>query len=87
MPECYHRNGYTTFGMGKLFHSQPEPDRKKAMWDNDVWGGGFGPFPSEAAIEFLERDHDNQPIAHELGDKDKQNELQQPHIKGSRCSG
>jgi arylsulfatase A-like enzyme len=85
MPECFKRNGYTTFGRGKLFHSQPEPKRKKAMWDNDVWGGGFGPFPSEAnqvrgkfwgcegmdddslfpdvknaeaAIEFLEQDHD-----------------------------
>ena len=47
MPECFKRNGYTTFGRGKLFHSQPEPSRRKAMWDNDVWGGGFGPFPGE----------------------------------------
>lgn len=47
MPECFKRNDYTTFGRGKLFHSQPEPQRRKAMWDNDVWGGGFGPFPSE----------------------------------------
>lgn len=46
MPECFKRNGYTTFGCGKLFHSQPERKRKKAMWDNEVWGGGFGPFPS-----------------------------------------
>ena len=47
MPECFQRNGYTTFGRGKLFHSQPAPERKKAMWDNKVWGGGFGPFPDE----------------------------------------
>ena len=47
MPECFKRNGYTTFGRGKLFHSAPEPKRKKAMWDNEVWGGGFGPFPPE----------------------------------------
>lgn len=36
MPECFKRAGYTTFGRGKLFHSQPEPRRRKAMWDNDV---------------------------------------------------
>ncbi|MHC4173200.1 MAG: sulfatase [Planctomycetota bacterium] len=48
MPECFKRNGYTTFGRGKLFHSQPYPKRKKAMWDNEVWRGGFGPFPPEA---------------------------------------
>lgn len=47
MPECFKRNGYATFGRGKLFHSQPDPERKKAMWDNEVWGGGFGPFPPE----------------------------------------
>ena len=47
MPECFKRSGYITFGRGKLFHSQPEPKRRKAMWDNDVWGGGFGPFPAE----------------------------------------
>ena len=29
MPECFKRNGYTTFGRGKLFHSEPEPERKK----------------------------------------------------------
>jgi arylsulfatase A-like enzyme len=45
MPECFKRSGYTTFGRGKLFHSTPHPKRKKAMWDNEVWGGGFGPFP------------------------------------------
>jgi arylsulfatase A-like enzyme len=27
MRECCKRNGYTTFGRGKLFHSQPEPKR------------------------------------------------------------
>ncbi len=45
MPECFKRNGYTTFGRGKLFHSEPHAKRRKAMWDNEVWGGGFGPFP------------------------------------------
>jgi len=47
MTECFKRAGYITFGRGKLFHSKPEPERRKAMWDNDVWGGGFGPFPTE----------------------------------------
>lgn len=48
MPECFQRNGYTTFGRGKLFHSQPPKARRDAMWDNKVWGGGFGPFPDKA---------------------------------------
>ena len=30
-----------------LILSIPEPKRKKAMWYNEVWGGGFGPFPPE----------------------------------------
>lgn len=47
MPECFKRSGYTTFGRGKILHSEPEPERRKAMWDNDAWQGGFGPFPSE----------------------------------------
>jgi arylsulfatase A-like enzyme len=47
MPECFKRNSYTTFGRGKLFHAQVEKQREKAMWDNEVWGGGFGPFPPE----------------------------------------
>lgn len=48
MPETFKRNGYTTFGMGKLFHDKPDPQRHKAMWDNEVYGGGFGPFADEA---------------------------------------
>ncbi len=47
MPECFKRNGYETFGRGKLFHSEPPPNRKNAMWDNEVWHGGFGPFPPD----------------------------------------
>jgi arylsulfatase A-like enzyme len=47
MPENFKRSGYTNFGRGKLFHSQPDPARKAAMWDNEHWGGGFGPFPPE----------------------------------------
>jgi arylsulfatase A-like enzyme len=41
MPECFKRNGYTTFGRGKLFHSKPAPERREAMWDNEVWGDRF----------------------------------------------
>ena len=47
MPECFKRSGYTTFGRGKILHSEPQPERRKAMWDNDAWQGGFGPFPAE----------------------------------------
>ena len=47
MPECFKRSGYTTFGRGKVLHAEPEPGRRKAMWDNDAWAGGFGPFPAE----------------------------------------
>lgn len=45
LPECFKRNGYLTFGRGKIFHSHPVMSRWKAMWDNEYWGGGFGPFP------------------------------------------
>ena len=48
LPECFKRSGYVTFGRGKLTHAPVPPAREKSMWDNDPWGGGFGPFPSEA---------------------------------------
>ncbi|GAB6165969.1 hypothetical protein JCM19992_19690 [Thermostilla marina] len=48
LPEVFRASGYTTFGRGKLTHAPVTPERKKAMWDNDPFGGGFGPFPDEA---------------------------------------
>ncbi len=48
IPECFKRNGYTTFGAGKLFHQGPSKERMEAMWDDySYYGGGFGPFPEE----------------------------------------
>ena len=45
LPECFKDNGYTTFGRGKIFHNNPPEERFKAMWDNEVYSGGFKPFP------------------------------------------
>ncbi|MEZ5351313.1 MAG: sulfatase [Bryobacteraceae bacterium] len=47
MPECFKRNGYLAFGRGKILHAPLEPSREKALWDNQYFGGGFGPFPPE----------------------------------------
>jgi arylsulfatase A-like enzyme len=49
--ECFKRNGYLTFGRGKILHAPTAPDREKAMWDNDYFGGGFGPFPPARDLE------------------------------------
>ncbi len=49
IPECFKRNGYKTFGAGKLFHQGPGKERMDAMWDDySNYGGGFGPFPEES---------------------------------------
>lgn len=45
IPECFKRNGYATFGRGKIFHAQLEEGREEAMFDNrPIYKGGFGPF-------------------------------------------
>ena len=45
MPECFKRNGYETFGRGKIFHANIGDEREKAMFDNrPIYKGGFGPF-------------------------------------------
>ncbi len=49
IPECFKRNGYTTFGRGKIFHAQLAPGREEAMFDNrPIFKGGFGPFGEES---------------------------------------
>lgn len=50
LPELVQRSGYTTFGAGKLFHAKLAKGREKALWDNEVFHGGFGPFPDEEDI-------------------------------------
>ena len=48
IPECFKRNGYTTFGRGKIFHARMEEGREEAMFDNrPIYKGGFGPFGEE----------------------------------------
>jgi arylsulfatase A-like enzyme len=48
IPECFKRNGFYTWGRGKIFHAQLEEGRLDSMFDNSpVYQGGFGPFPSE----------------------------------------
>lgn len=47
LPEHLKANGYTTFGMGKLFHSELPEGKEASAWDNQVKKGGFGPFPGE----------------------------------------
>ncbi|MEZ5400605.1 MAG: sulfatase [Bryobacteraceae bacterium] len=51
MIECFKRNGYTTFGRGKILHAPTAPEREKTMWDNQYFGGGFGPFPPKQDLE------------------------------------
>lgn len=47
LPELFKNNGYLTWGGGKIFHAPINGDRQKAMFDNEVFEGGFGPFSSE----------------------------------------
>ncbi len=47
LPELFKRNGYTTFGRGKVYHAKLDAEREKIQWDNKFWGGGFGPFPDK----------------------------------------
>lgn len=45
LPECFKRNGYETFGRGKIFHADIGQEREEAMFDNrPIFKGGFGPF-------------------------------------------
>ncbi|MCV9389277.1 sulfatase [Reichenbachiella ulvae] len=51
LPEHFKANGYTTWGKGKIFHAKMEGDRANVMFDNQYWGGGFGPFGDDAHQE------------------------------------
>ena len=45
LPELFRRSGYTTWGMGKLFHAKLTDGRGDRQWDNrSSANGGFGPF-------------------------------------------
>ena len=45
MPERFHRDGYTTFGAGRV----PEIDNPQA-WDQVVFSGGYEPFPGQGDL-------------------------------------
>ena len=47
LPECLRRNGYYSFGNGKLFHAKMAEGRLGRNFDNTPFGGGFGPFHPE----------------------------------------
>lgn len=47
LPEIFKRNGYTTWGRGKIFHASINEGRQEQMFDNTVVEGGFGPFASK----------------------------------------
>ncbi len=44
IPETFKKSGYTTWGGGKIFHAEINGNREQAMFDNNVFKGGFGPF-------------------------------------------
>lgn len=45
IPEAFKRNGYITFGRGKLFGDKVPSKRYESMWDNrPLYKGGYGPF-------------------------------------------
>ncbi len=47
MVEVFKRSGYTTWGGGKLTHAKLAEGREKAMYDNEVFHGGFKPYLDE----------------------------------------
>ncbi len=57
LPELFRRNGYYTFGRGKIYHAKMEAGRIERNFDNrPVFEGGFGPFPDDAHRVFSEKD-------------------------------
>ena len=45
--ELFQRSGYLTYGNGKIFHAALAEGRLEAMFTNQPFGGGFGPFLPE----------------------------------------
>ena len=52
MPEWFQRTGYTTYGFGKLFHSDISKERVAKNFPKGTGKAGFGPFPDSAHRNF-----------------------------------
>lgn len=50
LPEHFKANGYTTITRGKVFHSNPPPERYQSMWDDAGGKGDYGPYLKEQKI-------------------------------------
>lgn len=61
LPELFKRNGYYTFGRGKIYHARMEEGRLERNFDNTLVEGGFGPFPDS-----LHRVHSGRDIFSEF---------------------
>lgn len=57
LPELFKRNGYYTFGRGKIYHKPLSEGRIERNFDNrPIYEGGFGPFPDEQHRVFSDKD-------------------------------
>lgn len=57
LAELFKRNGYYTYGRGKIYHKDLEEGRLEKNFDNrPIYEGGFGPFPDEEHRVHSEKD-------------------------------
>lgn len=57
LAELFKRNGYYSYGRGKIYHKNLEEGRLEKNFDNrPIYEGGFGPYPEEENRVFSEKD-------------------------------
>lgn len=57
LPELFKRNGYNTYGFGKIYHKPLGVGRMAKNFDNSpIYEGGFGPFPDKKHRVFSKKD-------------------------------